>query len=347
MTADTIGAGAFPNGADGIDTAAVGDYLRSHGLLADGAAIHVERLSGGVSADVLAVRIDGSAGPREWVLKRALPRLRVPGIWSAAPQRAVTEARAMTVAAEVLPGQVPALVYVDPVGFVTIQQRAHRSLTDWRASLLAGPDARDVETARGLGTALATLHSMTAGSTGMGVFSDLTALVELRIDPFHHTVAAALPDAAPRLRELADELLEQPVCLVHGDFTPKNVLADGPRLQVLDWEVAHLGNPVFDVALLLAHLVCKTVHKPESARGYAECAGEFHRCYMAATKPELRPDDRSVAAHLAAFVLARTDGKSPAAYLTTEQAATARGLALGWLASPPTSPTDVWNELLP
>lgn len=346
MTTKASGAGTVPSfGADDVDVHAVTDYLNAHGLLPDDATISAERLTGGVSAEVVAVRIEAADGTRNWVIKRALPQLRVASTWVATPQRAIVEARAMDVGAHVLPGQVPDVVYVDPVAFVTIQQRADPALTDWRASLLGGATAKDVETARALGTALATLHAATVDRDKLSAFTDLSALVQLRIDPFHRTAAAALPEAAPRLNELAQELLHRPLCLVHGDFTPKNVLADGARLQVLDWEVAHVGNPVFDVALLLAHFVCKAVHRPGSAGGYVECARLFHQHYLAGVDPALRPDDHLVAAHLAAFVLARTDGKSPAAYLTDDQIRIARARALRWLGDPSVLPTDIWNEL--
>jgi 5-methylthioribose kinase len=328
---------------DGLDHGAVVGYLRAHGLLdEDTTVVRIEPLSGGVSADIVAVETNTDA----WVVKHVLPQLRVARTWVATQRRAITEARAMEVAADLLPGYVPALVFVDPVGFVTVQQRAPRTLVDWRAALLSGATARDVETARALGDALAALHNGTAWRPDLTeAFGDLTPLIELRIDPFHRTVAAALPEIASLLGDLVGELLEHPRCLVHGDFSPKNVLADGTQLRILDWEVAHLGNPVFDVAFLLAHLVCKAVHRPGGAHRYTECSREFYNHYTRAVHPALRPDDRSVAAHLAALVLSRTDGKSPAAYLTPDETDAARRLALGWLRDSSIHPTDVWSQL--
>lgn len=327
-----------------IDREALDGYLRARGLLSPDTAVRaVEPLSGGVSADIVAV----DTGSQWWVVKQVLPQLKVDQTWRATQRRAITEARAMEVAGELLSDIVPALVFVDPVDFVTVQQRAPRALADWRTTLLAGPAARDVRTARALGHALAVLHSGTVGRPELDAhFGDRTALTELRIEPFHHTVASALPAVATRLHDLARELVECPRCLVHGDFSPKNVLADGPQVRVLDWEVAHLGNPVFDVAFLMAHLVCKAVHRPASAAGYAECAREFHGQYARFVDPALRSGDQSVAAHIAAVVLARTDGKSPAGYLTAEQTAVARHHALRWLSDPATRPADVWSDLL-
>lgn len=326
-----------------LDQDTVESYLRSVGVLApDAIVLSAEPLGGGVSADVIAVETTSGS----WVVKRALARLRVAGTWTATQRRAITEARAMQVAAELLPGVVPALMFVDPAEFIIVQERAPRSLADWRAELLAGPSPRDSDTARALGEALARLHNGTAGRPGLaGDFGDLTALTELRIDPFYRTAAAALPAAAARLDELAAQLLEQR-CLVHGDFSPKNILADGAQVRVLDWEVAHLGNPVFDVALLLAHLVCKAVHRPAIAGSYAMCGREFHASYSRSVDATLRTDDRGLAAQVAALVLARTDGKSPAAYLTEDQAAAARHHALNWLSDPTVRTADIWRQLL-
>jgi 5-methylthioribose kinase len=336
---------SLPSTPDGgaFDPQTVVRYLRTQGLIDDSTTINsVELLSGGVSADVIAVE----TGSADWVVKHVLPQLRVAQPWPAAQTRALTEARAMQVAAELLPGQVPELVFVDPIGYVTVQQRAPRKLADWRATLLKGGRAEDIETARALGYALARLHNGTAERSDLlEDFGDLNSFLELRIDPFHRTVAAAVPQAARAIDGLIDDLVHHPRCLIHGDFSPKNVLADGPQIRVLDWEVAHIGNPVFDVAFLLAHLVCKAIHRRDVVHHYGHCASEFFESYTRTVKPSLRSDDPSVVAHLAAVVLARTDGKSPAHYLSRAEVDTARGLALRWLAAAAIELPDVWNEL--
>jgi 5-methylthioribose kinase len=126
-------------------------------------------------------------------------------------------------------------------------------------------------------------------------------------------------------------LLEHRLCLVHGDFSPKNVLADGARVSVLDWEVAHYGDPVFDVAFLQAHLLLKAVHRPESSRAYRELADTFLRRYDAAVPDPLRRPDDYLAGQVGCLLLARVDGKSPAEYLTGVEALRVRGIALDTL----------------
>ena len=317
-------------------------YLARRGL-ADGSRpgeSRVRPLSGGVSADVFAVCTPEGA----WVVKQALPQLRVRQQWLATPARAVTEARALQLAAQLLPGRVPPLELFDPDEYVVVERMAPPELADWKATLLAG--GGDVATAEALGVTLATLHRSTLGDASLNAdFRDTTAFIELRIVPFHQAASAALPELAGRLGQLAAELLDRPLCLVHGDFSPKNILADGGRLWVLDWEVAHIGNPVFDLAFLIAHLVCKAVHAPGRSAHYQMCAQAFLDVYRDQVPEALLPESAGLAAHVAGIVLARTDGMSPAEYLNPGQRAEARDLARRVLGRPSTTISDLWRLL--
>jgi aminoglycoside phosphotransferase (APT) family kinase protein len=321
------------------------DYLAEKGVVTKHSA-SVETVEGGVSSDVFFVESPGGS----WVVKQALTRLKVAQVWDASPARILTEAAALRLAGRLLPGSVPPVALVDADRFVLVEERAPRRFGDWRTELLGGGTQRSVLTAARLGEVLATLHCLTFGdATLFRDFGDIESFIALRIDPFHKTVAERLPDLAEGLMELADQLIDCRVCLVHGDFSPKNVLADGADLWVIDWEVAHVGNPIFDVAFLLAHLVCKTSHAPQSAERYRDCAQRFLTSYNNHIRGELRPDPSGLIQHTAAVVLARTDGKSPAAYLSAAQRDTARRPAVGWLTQPPTGAEviqQLWRDLL-
>ena len=102
---------------------------------------------------------------------------------------------------------------------------------------------------------------------------------------------------------------------MHGDFSPKNVLVGPAGLWVIDFEVAHRGDPAFDIAFMLCHLLLKSLHRPEMARQLDACGFEFAETYGAAVPPEVRPPWDYVFGHVACLVLARVKGKSPAEYL--------------------------------
>lgn len=69
----------------------------------------------------------------------------------------------------------------------------------------------------------------------------------------------------PALLEKVSKILEntrdvlrdfdQDRCLVHGDFSPNNILVSGDKITgVLDWEFSHAGTPFMDIGNLLRHL---------------------------------------------------------------------------------------------
>jgi aminoglycoside phosphotransferase (APT) family kinase protein len=86
------------------------------------------------------------------------------------------------------------------------------------------------------------------------------------------------PQPALRLaaRWLHDNLPTAPkrIALVHGDFRPANVLVDGGRLHaLLDWELAHLGDPYDD----LGWYTCSVYRGEHFLPGRWEPADFLHR----------------------------------------------------------------------
>ncbi|HTX00165.1 MAG TPA: phosphotransferase [Acidimicrobiales bacterium] len=362
---------ASNSGAYRLDPATVAAYLAGRGVLPVGPArqaarpaVAVEPLAGGVSNDILAV----SSGGCELVVKQALPRLRVAEEWLATPERISREAAAIGLAGSICPGSVPSIVHLDAASCLLVMSRAARSARTWKDDLLGG--RIDPEVAGIVGQLIGRWHAATAGDPAVSaVLGDTEAFVQLRIDPYHRTVAARHPDLARRIDGLAAALLDRPQCLVHGDLSPKNVLVDagapapaghdpahpvpaghdpahpaparhqaagvasirqgsGRAVWVIDWEVAHVGNPVFDLAFVLCHLRCKAARRPADAPLLGESGRAFLRAY-AEEAPQIRAaiDDADLAAHTACLLLARVDGKSPVEYLDPAAQQVVRGLA--------------------
>jgi aminoglycoside phosphotransferase (APT) family kinase protein len=164
----------------------------------------------------------------------------------------------------------------------------------------------------------------------------------LRVDPYYRTVAQRRPGTAATVLGYVEQMMARQLCLVHGDFSPKNVLVGhGPDLWVIDFEVAHMGDPAFDLAFLLCHLMLKSVHRPELAPAYDDCALRFGSTYAATVRYELAPSWPYVLGHVGCLMLARVDGKSPVEYLTAEEQAQARRFGELLLSSPPGRLEDV------
>lgn len=300
-----------------------------------GADVSIRRLGGGVSNIVF--RVDhGSTGV---VVKQSLDRLRVADDWRAPQGRVLTEYAALALTHEMTPEQVPAPLFVDPARFAIGLHAAPANWTDWKTALLAGHI--DVEVAAVLGSRLASWHNGTSGGAGLGrEFRDPEAFELLRVDPYYRTTARRLPELSKPIKSLIERMADTQICLVHGDFSPKNVLVgpDAGQCWVIDFEVAHLGDPAFDLAFLLSHLSMKAVHRPSSAARYDAAARAFVDAYQQTADAELRPDWAHVLGHTGALLLARVHGKSPAEYLDEPQRRQVHALGESLLTRPATDP---------
>ena len=315
-----------------LDSGAVREHLLARGLLPAHATVRVVPLAGGVSSDIVAVSGEGV----DLIVKRALPRLRVAQEWLADDERTVREGRALQLTAKLAPGAVPAVLDLDEDTRTLVLERAPANWRNWREDLMEG--RVDDAVAAELGRVLAAWHAGTAASPPAEL-AGVQVFVQLRIEPFYRTVAARHPPLADRIEAAADALLKTQTCLVHGDLSPKNVLHGDGRLWVLDWEAAHVGDPCFDLAHLLTHLVLKAVHRPADGARYRSAAETFLRAYG-------RPADADrLVTNLSCLLLARVDGKSPAPYLTEADRDRVRALAVRLISEPPARARDVWEEL--
>ena len=261
------------------NAAALIEYLAERGHLrsACGPQARLTTLTGGVSAETVLIE----AGQERLVLKRALGRLLVAGEWHAKPERAMTEAAAISALHAITPAHVPRLLDADSEQNTLVMEAAPADWVNWKTVLMGqapDPSAGITATAGALGRVLGTWHSRTWGDPAVaGRFADAEAFEQLRISPFYRVVAARHPAVAARVAGCVAHLETTRDCLVHGDYSPKNVLVGPDGLMVLDFEVAHTGAAVFDVAFMQSHLVLKALHRPASAAAIADGGGGLPR----------------------------------------------------------------------
>lgn len=294
-----------------LDRETVVPYLKSRGLIKDGSRIEVEEISGGVSNVVLGIRDEDS----DLVLKQALAELRVEANWVVDQRRAIVEARAIKLYHSISPKVVPRLLDSDPERFTLTMQRAPRSARVWKSELLSGNV--DPEIGAKLGRILAGWHVECAQSREIQeAFAEDSLFEQLRISPFYREISLKNPALVTNLSKLIAELKEEKSTIVHGDFSPKNFLVDkDDAVYVLDFEVAHYGNPVFDLAFTLAHLLCK-FFRTDSKREEEALRFTAQSFVMAYSAVSGGPLPRSLALHTAALALSRVEGKSRVDYLS-------------------------------
>lgn len=311
------------------------NYLVSRGF--DPALLRVTELAGGVSNVVLLVEHPGG----RFVLKQALPQLRVEQEWFSDMRRIFAECAALRTLAPRLPaGSVPEVLFEDQANFTFAMTAAPATAESWKAQLLRGEtDDRIAETvARMLGTLIReSWHS----SEMAGQFADIQIFEELRLDPYYRQLSKISPDLAPHFNQLIENCRTRRVSLVHGDWSPKNILSFNGRAMAIDFEVIHFGDPSFDAAFLLNHLLLKTFH---GIAGAPHLARIFWRT-LQAEMPDAPWFERATLEHLAGLLLARMDGKSPAEYIRDpQQKQRIRRFGRRLIEDPPKTIEEVWER---
>jgi len=298
----------------------VKDYLVGQGLWTPGAPLSVRELGGGVSNTVLLVEGKESDGEeRRWVVKQSLEKLRVKDDWRSERSRIFREAEAIQALGPVLgPESVPQVVHVGLDDFLYVMTPAPTGSATWKEALLEGQV--DLRVARQAGRLLA--HMITASQRDLSFragFADRVVFDQLRIDPYYRTTAARHPDVRPLILKLIDDSWQIRSAMVHGDFSPKNMLVRNSHIFLIDFEVVHWGDPAFDGGFLLNHLFLKAFHQPQYARAYFSAARDLWTELVGGTDRAALVDfEEMTVRHLGALMLARIDGKSPVEYIRDE-----------------------------
>ncbi len=321
------------------------DALRRMGLVAAAEQPSGEPLPGGVASDIW--RIDLTSGPI--CIKCALERLKVGADWHVPVERNAYEVLWFEVAGQFAPEAVPRIVGRDQeaslFGMEFLDPGAYRV---WKDDLRRGRIDPDVASA--VGTRLAAIHAGTAGDDEVRArFATDSLFHAIRLAPYLEATARKHPDRAAALLELVETTARTKLALVHGDVSPKNIQI-GPRGPVfLDAECAWYGDPAFDLAFCLNHLLLKCLWTPAAARRLLDAYGRLCDAYFAGVAWEPPAVLNARAAHLLpGLLLARIDGKSPVEYLTEEHdKARVRGVARALLADPVDDlggVADAWRE---
>jgi 5-methylthioribose kinase len=308
-------------------------YLVRRGFVASGEEVTVENLRGGVSNRTVYVR----TARGEFVLKQALQKLRVAVDWFSDPKRIHREAMGLNTIAELVPGSTPELVFEDEPQNLLAMRAVPSPHQNWKSVLLSeGPGADHV---RQFAELLAAIHRRAFEQRDRlkPLFADRSFFESLRIEPYYQYAAAQVPAAASFIDELVRATRATSVTLVHGDYSPKNILIHGGELILLDHEVIHWGDPGFDIGFSMAHLLSKAHHCVERRRAFIDAATTYWAGYHEeiGDVPWKVEVESAGARHTLGCLLARCRGRSPLEYLTEFERTRQAGLVLELMQRPP------------
>lgn len=302
-----------------------------------------EPLAGGVSSDIWHV----ATSTGDYCVKRALAQLKVAAIWQAPVERNAYEWAYLILADRILPGSVPTPIAHDAEhGLFAMAWLAPGTHRLWKSELLCG--RVDLAVARGVGNLVGRIHAATARNSQVARdFATDQSFHELRIDPYLLATAAAHPDLAPELNRIAETTAGTKLALVHGDVSPKNILVGSEGPILLDAECAWFGDPAFDLAFCLNHLIIKARVVASARDQLQEAFDSLAASYFVHVDWEPRDAlERRAASLLPALALARVDGKSPVEYLGVADRSALRSAARAAVAARCTTLADARAMLL-
>ena len=334
-------------------------YLRQKSLLEPHEEVSIRELPGGVSNIVLYVaRAQGSErNGLDFVVKQAREQLRVAASWFCSVERIWREVETMRICTQLLtdsstrpriPTSTPDVLFSDSEDYLYGMSAVPNHET-WKQQLLRGQLEDDV--AHSCGWLMGRLHGASWGGRQIpSTLHDRQFFNDLRVDPYYREIARVHADLVPAIDRLVNSLDDSICCLVHGDFSPKNLLVHQGGLVLVDFEVGHFGDPAFDIGFFLSHLVLKAFRAGQEALKYLNLIAMFREAYASefcrlSSIDALHAVEERAAANLTACMLARIDGKSQVDYLNEPTRALVRSNARELLLDSDPSLDDVIHQI--
>jgi 5-methylthioribose kinase len=310
------------------------DYLRQAGVFDVSEELRIEKAGDG---NINWVRRATSAAPsgRSLIIKQARPALERFPQYQVSTERLVFEARYFETARPHDAERICPLVHgFDEENRVLIlEDLGDAERLDHLLARGGDPSRSAMQVAGFLGT----VHRATR-EQGLGPRFQNEAMQRLHGD---HIFALPYQEndfpLPPRTRERADRIREEgrlgeiaarayerylspsAGVLVHGDVQAGNILLQAGRPKLIDAEIAHLGDPAFDMGSLLAHLML-----PAIARGEMEHATPVLECcwdtYLAAHGDDAPASYADAARYAGLELLRRTLGAARVPAVESDEA---------------------------
>ena len=227
------------------------DYLRQRNAISNGQVL-AKNLSGGVANTVMMIMDMGAGEPigtdlrSEGQKRRGIPDQRMRGgncfvlkqpleffataaEWRVDLDRVWVERDALNALAPLLPaGSVPKVLWDDPANCVLAISAAPTGSLNFKTELLAA--RMDPRAATAAADLLAQIHTKSAGQADLlSRFADQRLFDQQRLDPYLRHLLRTCPGVPPAIHRVIDLLTSRPVCLIHGDYSPKKYVADSAR----------------------------------------------------------------------------------------------------------------------
>ena len=301
------------NMVDIEDIESLTTYLSTKNILRANEKCQIKILKGGVSNKaILLFRED----EEDWVIKQGLNRLRVNEEWYCDPKRLEIEYLAMDWLSKVLKkGTIPKPLSWDGDNYVLGMQAIAKPHANLKELLLK--ENINLGLIAQMGTNLGMIHQAGRSSEeAKRTFQNRSFFESLRLEAYYKHASNEIKETSSFFNSLIKDTLQIKETIVHGDYSPKNMLVKEGKLILLDHEVMHLGDPAFDVGFALSHLLSKANHLCRSRKKLLHAAYTFWENYSGFNGNRMPEKNECRAVkHTIGCLISRVKGKSPLEYL--------------------------------
>ena len=274
----------------------------------------IEKLSGGVSSDIWKITNQNHI----FCLKKAKKKLDVKEDWFVPIERNIYEYKWYNEVNKLVPNIAPQVIYSDSKNFFFIMEYFDEmKFPLWKKELLKSKV--NIKFSQSVAQNLSFIHLNSFNNNNLkSKFDTIKLFEDLRIDPYIRFTATIHDDIKNKLLDIANNLNNKKITLVHGDISPKNILINNDKPIFLDAECAWYGDPAFDFAFCINHLILKSIKLPKVKELLSKSFRILSDTYLMNVKwedPKLF--EKRTILILSALMLARIDGKSPVEYINS------------------------------
>ena len=252
-------------------------YLRRKKLIGQHESVHdMRQIGDGLKNQLYVV----TTAQQRLLVKQAHAKVQIKERWWTDRKRVFAENHCLEILANILPPVViPEPLLEDRTNFVLVTTAPPRDAALWEQELAMG--RIDLQIAAQAGELLASVHNQTANVRELkAMFKDQKAFEQLRLQPLYEHVAGAFPDIQKAIESQAKDLLKPGRCLVLGDLRPRNIYVNSGQLYLVDFAIAHYGQPSFDLAFYAADLCLKAMLNHPQKAAYLEAINVFWMAYF-------------------------------------------------------------------
>jgi len=274
--------------------------------------IQYKKLTGGVSSEVYHVKTNKN----NYCIKRSLKRLLVKKKWIANTNRIKFEYLWLKHCQNILKRNIPntyefnnkkkyiVMEYLKTSQYKTLKQLYFNKIIN-------------INTIRSISKHLYKIHSNSSNYKTKKTFEgNYKNFYDLRLDPYFNEVGRVYPKYKGYIKKINENYIKHSNTLVHGDFSPKNILVGKNKIIYLDAECCNFGDPVFDLVFFTNHLLIKSIFFKDKSQEFIKLYISFYKEYLSnlSTKNFNSYIDRIIKM-TPIMLLSRVDGKSPVEYI--------------------------------